>query len=372
MNRLIGIPLAFVLLVLASCTTAGGSADRDLDGRRGTAGVRAVSIRAEDTRILVRGMERSDIIFDDGYTALEQDAGELELTVEGGEGGERFRVAVPYGTELYVENRNGSVVVAGTRGDVEARLSDTDILVYEAGEYVDIETSNAPILVVKRRGRIDEYSLDTSDAPVHVGIPAGDLNLRLATSNGGFRVNNLPVTVLRRDREELEGFIGSEAGGRLEVESSDGNVAVQPAAVYMRAAAAAHRGAGTGARAGILGDVAAWMAAALEDRDTGAGDTPGADAAVATEPGRVSRQTPQEVTPQAVTPRRSVVFPFREVNAAAGEDGLGSALSEMLVTAVANSPAVTVIERSQVEAVLEESKFQLSGVTSTEDSIEVG
>ena len=364
MRRLLSIPLAFAVLVLASCITVGESDDREPDARGDATGIRAVSIYAEDTRIIVRGMERSDIVFDDGYTAREQDDEELELTVEGGE---QFRVAVPYGTELYIENENGSVVIAGTRGDVYAELSDTDILVFDAGEYVDIETTNAPILLVKRQGRIDEYSLETSNAPVHVGIPAGDLNLRLETSNAGFRVNNLPVTVLSRERDELEGFIGSEDAGLLEVESSNGNVTVQPAAVYMRAAAASRDGADTGGREGVLGEIAAWMAAALEDRDTEADDTSVADASVASEPAGAPLQTPEDVTP-----RRSVVFPFREVNAAAGGEGLGSALSEMLVTAVANSPAVTVIERSQVETVLEESRFQLSGVTSTEDSIEIG
>jgi len=364
MRRLLFIPLAFAVLVLASCITVGESDDRELDARGSAAGIRAVSIYAEDTRILVRGTERSDIVFDDGYTAREQDDEELELTVEGGE---QFRVAVPYGTELYIENENGSVVIAGTRGDVYAELSDTDILVFEAGEYVDIETSNAPILLVKRQGRIDEYSLETSNAPVHVGVPSGDLNLRLGTSNGGFRVNNLPVTVLSRDREEFEGFVGSEAGGWLEVESSNGNVTVQPAAVYLRAAAAFRDGADTTGRDEVLGGSAAWIAGVLKDRGSIADDTPSADAPVATEPESASRQAPEDVTA-----RRSVVFPFREVNTAAGGNGLGSALSEMLVTAVANSPAVTVIERSQVETVLEESRFQLSGVTSTEESIEIG
>ncbi|NBF40977.1 MAG: hypothetical protein GVY14_11220, partial [Spirochaetes bacterium] len=305
-----------------------------------------------------------------------------------------FRVAVPYGTELYIENENGSVVIAGTRGDVYAELSDTDILVFEAGEYVDIETSNAPILLVKRQGRIDEYSVETSNAPVHVGVPAGDLNLRLETSNAGFRVNNLPVTVLSRDREEFEGFIGSEAGGWLEVESSNGNVTVQPAAVYMRAAAAFRDGADTAGRDEVLGEIAAWMVAALEgpsgeagndgvgphtdeaeeDDDTvAAGDAPVADSTAPADGTATAGSGPaQRRAPETVTARRSVVFPFREVNAAAGGEGLGSALSEMLVTAVANSPAVTVIERSQVETVLEESRFQLSGVTSTEDSIEIG
>jgi TolB-like protein len=33
---------------------------------------------------------------------------------------------------------------------------------------------------------------------------------------------------------------------------------------------------------------------------------------------------------------------------------------------------VTVIERSQIDTVIEESRFQLSGVTTTEESIEVG
>ncbi len=385
MKRLLLIPLACVVLVLASCITVGESEEQELDARGAAAGVRAVSIYATGTRVLVRGMERSDIVFDDGYTALEQDDEELELTVEGGE---QFRVAVPYGTELYIENTNGSVVVAGTRGDVYAELSDTDILVYEAGEYVDIETSNAPILLVKREGRLDEYSLETSNAPVHVGIPAGDLNLRLETSNGGFRVNNLPVTVLSRDQEELEGFIGSEDAGWLEVESSNGNVTVQPATVYMRAAAAARDGADTGGREGVLGEIAAWLGTALgrptgDEVDDGtaphateaedADETVAADDAPVTDTTGVpeSGSTPQRAS-ESVTPRRSVVFPFREVNAAAGGEGLGSALSEMLVTAVANSPAVTVIERSQVETVLEESRFQLSGVTSTEDSIEIG
>lgn len=390
MKRLLTVGI--VIALVSACATSPRTQSRSTASAQRASSVEVVSIYAENTDVVIRGLERSDVVFDDGYSSLERDDGEIELTVEDRD---EFRVGVPYGTAVSVENENGSVVVAGTRGDLEADLENSSIFVYDPGANVEISTTNAPVLLVKRMGRIEEYSVATTNAEVNAGVPEGNLNVRLETSEGYFRINNLPLTVLTRGEEELEGYIGSEDAGRLEISSSNGTITLQPAAAYARAAVAARSSAAASSRSGssrdgVFGNISESISDTLADlgiisrrRSTGTSTTSSrtsrADdsddeeaAAGGAAAGAAGAAAVPEDIPEDVAPRRTVVFPFEEINTAARGNGLGAALSEMLITAIANSPAVTVIERSQIDTMLEETKFQLSGVTTTEESIQIG
>lgn len=391
MKRLVTVGI--VIALVSACATAPRSQSRSAASAQRASSVGVVSIYAENTDIVIRGLERSDVVFDDTYASLERDEDLIELTVENRD---EFRVGVPYGTTVRVENTNGSVVVAGTRGDLEADLENSSIFVYDPGANVEISTTNAPVLLVKRLGRIEDYSVETTNAEVNAGVPEGSLNVRLETPEGYFRINNLPLTVLARDEEELEGYIGSEDAGRLEISASNGMITLQPSAAYARAARSSVAASRSGSsRDGIFGNISESISDTLTDlglisrrRSTessatssrtsradeaeGEGATGGSAAAGGAAAGAAGAAAVPEDIPEDVAPRRTVVFPFEEINTAASGNGLGAALSEMLITAIANSPAVTVIERGQIDTVLEETKFQLSGVTSTEESIEIG
>ena len=66
------------------------------------------------------------------------------------------------------------------------------------------------------------------------------------------------------------------------------------------------------------------------------------------------------------------VFPFENANALTEELKLGESVSEMLITALINTQCFNVIERSQLNKLLEEQKLSQSGAIDTETAVEVG
>jgi len=271
-----------------------------------------------------------------------------------------------------VENSNGTLLLSEVFGEIETELENTEVFVINPGRLLDIETSNGPINIVKRRGRIITYSAATTNADIHAIIPPENLNIDLETSNGYFNINNLPVTLLERNAEEFVGYIGSENSGTLELETTNSTITLEPVGVRSGANLLA-TGIASGYQDLLKRRIDQFLGTVNENfAETLRGILTEIDPASTTPDTATDReQTPRKQAADTV-PRRTVVFPFEETNPPAEELGLGAALSEMLITAVANSPSVTVIERSQINSILEESKYQMSGYTSTEESIEIG
>ncbi len=346
-------------------------------------GIRSVEIVASNSNIAIEGEQQREVVLFDTPSAYDRDGDTLYLEVENAE---KFRLQVPHTTRVYVENSNGTFLISEVFGDIEAELSNTEVFVINPGRLLDIETSNGPINIVKRRGRITDYSAVTTNADIHAIIPPEQLNIDLETSNGYFNINNLPVTLRERNAEEFIGYIGSEDSGTLALETTNSTITLEPVGVKSGANLLA-----TGIASGyqellkrritqFLGTVnenfADTLRGILEDIDPDperashtARTTPDTSTTADSSTGR-EKASQQRVAD--ITPRRTVVFPFEETNPPAEELGLGAALSEMLITAIANSPSVTVIERSQINSILEESKYQMAGYTTTEESIEIG
>ncbi|MFW6208087.1 MAG: CsgG/HfaB family protein [Spirochaetota bacterium] len=362
--------LLCIALILGACVnappykkTAPGQRPQDVKG------IHSVKIEASNSNIAIKGEQRREVVLFETPSAYDREGDTLYLEVDNAD---KFRISVPHTTRIYVENSNGTLLLSEVFGDTEAELENTEVFVINPGRLLDIETSNSPINIVKRRGRIINYSAVTTNADIHTIIPAENLNIDLETSNGYFNINNLPVTLLERNAEEFVGYIGSENSGILELETTNSTITLEPVGVRSGANLLA-----TGIASGYQELLKRRINQFLGTVNENFADTlreilkESAPAAHALSDDKESEHSPPPRTADVV-PRRTVVFPFEETNPPAEELGLGAALSEMLITAVANSPSITVIERSQIKSILEESKYQMSGYTSTEESIEIG
>ncbi len=362
--------LLAVSLIFGACATeppyqktSPGQRPQDVQG------IRSVEIEASNSNIAIKGEQRGEVVLFDTPSAYDREGDTLYLEVDNAE---KFRLTVPHTTRVYVENSNGTLLLSEVFGDIEAELENTEVFVINPGRLLDIETSNGPVNIVKRRGRIINYSAATTNADIHAIIPPENLNIDLETSNGYFNINNLPVTLLERNAEEFVGYIGSENSGTLELETTNSTITLEPVGVRSGANLLA-TGIASGYQELLKRRINQFLGTVNENfADTLRGILTEIDPASASPETATDReQTPRQKAAN-VAPRRTVVFPFEETNPPAEELGLGAALSEMLITAVANSPSVTVIERSQINSILEESKYQMSGYTSTEESIEIG
>ncbi|OGR02898.1 MAG: hypothetical protein A2284_01220 [Deltaproteobacteria bacterium RIFOXYA12_FULL_61_11] len=89
-----------------------------------------------------------------------------------------------------------------------------------------------------------------------------------------------------------------------------------------------------------------------------------------TSPGGEPPVTPEQLANLPKT--RLAVMKFRTSNKAAQEEGLGETISEMMNTVFINSNLFDVIERNQIEQVISEQKFSVTGMTDTQTAITLG
>ncbi len=125
----------------------------------------------------------------------------LDQRVDIGNSGASAKLRVPEGTMLDLRSSNGSIVSAGSVGDVKARTSNGPIDMRSARGQLDLSTSNGPITINGGGGLLN---VETSNG--RIDITADNVVVIGRTSNGGFR------------------FTGSLAPGRSEMRTSNGGM----------------------------------------------------------------------------------------------------------------------------------------------------
>ncbi len=123
--------------------------------------------------------------------------------VDIGNSGASAKLRVPDNTILDLRSSNGSIVSAGSVGDVKAQTSNGPIDVRSSVGQLDLSTSNGPITINGGRGLL---KVETSNG--HIDITADNVIVNSSTSNGGIH------------------FTGSLASGRSEMRTSNGGVVV--------------------------------------------------------------------------------------------------------------------------------------------------
>jgi DUF4097 and DUF4098 domain-containing protein YvlB len=191
------IPFALLLFAGVAAPVAAQNRDEDLASRidttfafdrRGTvvivAGTGEVDVSAWDRpQIRVRARsERSALRLDATTTRVS-----LEIARQRG-GDTRFEITVPIGVRVSARSTGGDIVIAGTKGSVEARTQNGDLSVTDVGEIVDLNTYSGDITARGIAGNIEittlngEVMLSDVKGDVDATSVSGDLDLRNVTA----------------------------------------------------------------------------------------------------------------------------------------------------------------------------------------------
>lgn len=200
---------AEVYLAVGEIAARGVSADLRLDTHAG-------AITAEDLR--------GRIILDTGSGGVRAGGIEGELVVDTGSGDVVLRDA-RVGT-LSVDTGSGTVQLDGFRAD--ALTVDTGsggVRGTGDAEVVEVDTGSGDVSL-DLGGTLRDVTVDAGSGNVTLAVPAGyGARVSLETSSGDLDVN-LPLQVVRRGRDALEGTIG-DGRGRLEVDTGSGTITVR-------------------------------------------------------------------------------------------------------------------------------------------------
>ena len=224
------IPFALLLCAGVAAPVAAQSRDEDLASRidttfafdrRGTvvivAGTGEVDVSAWDRpQIRVRARsERSALRLDATTTRVS-----LEIARQRG-GDTRFEITVPVGVRVSARSTGGDIVIAGTRGSVEARTQNGDLSVTDVGEIVDLNTYSGDITA---RGIVGNIEITTLNGEVMLSDVKGDVD---ATSvSGDLDLRNVTARYVRAKSTSgditFDGPVDNT--GRYELGSHSGSV----------------------------------------------------------------------------------------------------------------------------------------------------
>lgn len=226
------VPLALLLLAIWAAPAAAQSRRDDEEfasridttfafDRRGTlvivAGTGEIDVSAWDRpQIRVRARSERSVI------RLDATSTRVSLDVSRPRGGDtRFEVTVPIGVRVSARSTSGDVVIAGTRGAVEARTQNGDLSVSDVGEVVDLNTYSGDIVA---RGITGNVEVTTLNGEVMLTDVKGDVDA--TTVSGDVDLRNVVARYVRAKSTSGDiTFDGSvDNTGRYELGSHSGSV----------------------------------------------------------------------------------------------------------------------------------------------------
>lgn len=168
---------------------------------------------------------RGELNLDTGSGDVTVDGAEGEVNIDTGSGDVDVRSMS--GPELYVDTGSGNVRVDGADApeiSIDTGSGDVTLLGARTGE-VAVDTGSGSVEIETVAGSAS-ISVDTGSGDVDVAVP-GDYrgDIRLETSSGDLRTD-LPITLLRRQDDEIEGRIGEGGSARIEIETGSGDIGI--------------------------------------------------------------------------------------------------------------------------------------------------
>ena len=186
-----------------------------------------VELDGPDGDIIVSGWDRDEVriraMSEEGDLHLDATPSRIQLKALGmGWSDVRYEVSVPAGTRLLLNGRSTTLVVRGTRGDVEAQTQNGDISISDATS-VQVNALNGDVeLRTVDRVRVNlvagDVRIDGGGGPVEVVTVSGDVELR------GMSAREVAAGTSSGE-VFFEGTI--DPRGRYELTSHSGNVVVR-------------------------------------------------------------------------------------------------------------------------------------------------
>jgi hypothetical protein len=138
-----------------------------------------------------------------------------------------FRVKLPAGANVTVNNTNGDLTVSGVSGDISAFTTNGNVIAESSEGAVQATTSNGNIRVKAAKLPANGATYNTHNGNITVELPDGvNLNLVARTMNGGVN-SDFDVTATGSfSPRSLRGRIGS-GGPVLTLTTSNGNISIR-------------------------------------------------------------------------------------------------------------------------------------------------
>ena len=167
--------------------------------------------------------------------SLNLDTGSGDITVDGADG------------DLWADTGSGNVDARNVRGeeidadtgsgdvrleDVEARSIGVDTgsgnveVLGARTERVGVDTGSGDVRVETTSGSAT-FSVDTGSGDVEIAVPDSYSGTVLIETSSGELHSDMPITLLRRSDDEIEGRIGEGGSARIEIETGSGDVSLR-------------------------------------------------------------------------------------------------------------------------------------------------
>ena len=169
---------------------------------------------------------RGELNLDTGSGDVTVNGAEGEVNVDTGSGNVEVRDV--NGPDLAVDTGSGDVRIDGVDApDIEIDTGSGDVVLLGARTgNVGIDTGSGSVTVETVAGSASIH-VDTGSGDVTVSVPgdyAGDV--RLETNSGRLRTD-LPITLLRKDEDEIVGRIGEGGSARIEADTGSGDISLR-------------------------------------------------------------------------------------------------------------------------------------------------
>lgn len=175
---------------------------------------------------IVTAATRGELNLDTGSGAVTVDGADGEVSIDTGSGSVRVRNVT--GPELSVDTGSGDVTVDGVEApdiSIDTGSGGVTVLGARTGN-VEIDTGSGDVRIETVAGSAS-IGADTGSGDVTLSVP-GDYagRVSLETSSGRMETD-LPITLLRKTDDEIEGEIGSGGSARIEVETGSGDIMIR-------------------------------------------------------------------------------------------------------------------------------------------------
>jgi DUF4097 and DUF4098 domain-containing protein YvlB len=154
-------------------------------------------------------------------------------------------IDLPASIALDLETSNGAITVLDSADDLECSTSNGVITLQDTEGNAELKTSNGSITVDKHYGNLNaktsngvisadivlprngECKLKTSNGPISLSVPdSSSAMVEASTSNGRIEINDLSITVIKVDKKEFKGRMGSGKGS-IDLETSNGAISIR-------------------------------------------------------------------------------------------------------------------------------------------------
>jgi DUF4097 and DUF4098 domain-containing protein YvlB len=136
-----------------------------------------------------------------------------------------FRITVPVGSTVAIKNENGAVTLTRVDGRFIVDATNGRVRGREVSGGLEAQMVNG-MVIVQMAAVTHDIRVTTVNGHAILGLPPGtNATIEATTLNGGIVVqDSLPMTTTTKERQRLSGRLGTGAGPRIELKTTNGNV----------------------------------------------------------------------------------------------------------------------------------------------------